>query len=178
MGINLVVQIEMQDVLSVGSGAGPIDRLESLLGLDSSLYDGATYFFEVIGKATTGMGTFTLRDRTNVADKVSVTTTSTTPVRLRSASWTPASGLIEYVLRTTNAIASASRIIIEQVNATKTAIYLPLGWHELAILSTAFVESSTYAKNKRKYWHSNLYNNNGGLTSVTFEATFRINPVV
>ena len=133
--LDLEVPLEMVDY-GLQSQTSTTTFARTGMYLDASDYDGATFYFEIVGETVaTDWSLVTLRDVTNGVDKVSITpvpSQANVPKRWRSASWTPASGKIEYRIKmgftdiTGDYIVHSARIVIEQHNATKTRIQIPL----------------------------------------------------
>lgn len=103
---------------------------------DAGDYDGATFYFEVVAVNSNASTAYSpvLYDQTNGTDRasVSVAASTTTAKRLRSSSFTPASGNVEYRVKLPQtAVASqlkvyVARVVVVQVDATKTVLYRPL----------------------------------------------------
>jgi len=135
--MNLEVPIEMVDRGLGSTTSGPIIFLRSQTYLDPSNYDGATYYFEIVGYNSNASGTYAvdLYDVTDSDVKTSITipNSTTNETRLRSASWSPDAANHIYAVRTPDIPTGSgtvrvytARIIVVQVNATKTRIQIPM----------------------------------------------------
>jgi len=131
---NLIVPIEMLGRGCASSDSAEMTFSRSTVYLNPGNYDGATYYFEIV--ATNSNATYeydvSLYDATNASVKATIpVAASTTYRRFRSSSFSPASGNNSYQLRieqtaaASNVAVHAARIIIVQVDATKTRIQIP-----------------------------------------------------
>lgn len=144
--MNLEVPLEMVDLgLSVPGILYTFYIVRMQLNPDD--YDGATYYFEIVATNEDDVD----RDvdlRVGAATKVSVTIPANTlnPTRLKSSAFTPSAGANDYDIRLpiTNTFQDvkvyAGRIIVKQVNATKTRIQIPLvqSAHDSVAVSNEF----------------------------------------
>ncbi len=100
-------------------GNGAYDSIESVL-LDTTKYNGATYYFEVVTKSVAGnTGTIRLRRKGTTTDDATITGTVNTTYTLLRVAFTPPVGATEYVLAlvgdaVTIQYVLAARIIIIQ----------------------------------------------------------------
>ena len=131
-GLNVVVPIEMLS-LGFGSGSSATTLNRSAVQLDPADYDGASYYFEVIGSNSSGSDkTVELVSASGTTISSAVLLASDTGVaRRRGSSFTPATGANTYRVKVPAASSNQvviynARIMIVQVNATKTAIQIPL----------------------------------------------------
>jgi hypothetical protein len=138
MGMNLEVPIELIDgpgLYSIDSGGTKIFRRCQTI-LNPADYDGATYYFEILGfngHASTDYDV-TLYNYTTSQTITTITVphSDSDPVRLRSSAFTPTVGSNAYTVSipataaNSNLHVYAARIVVVQVNATKTRIQIPL----------------------------------------------------
>jgi hypothetical protein len=137
-GLNLEVPIDMVDHgLEAPTGTGTTNFNRSRIFLDADHYDGATYYFEIVAKNTdsSAKSVYFRRTTSTATDHATITVPAGTAnfTRYRvSLSVNPLAGKNEYLVRltqTTSAaqlIVSAARVIVQQTNATKTRIQIPL----------------------------------------------------
>jgi hypothetical protein len=134
--VNLEVPIEMID-LGLSSGTAARTFARSAVRLDAEHYDGATYYFEIVASNANQNYDYAVElidvdngNETRCSKAVPYSTT--TPTRLRTPAFTPASGNNEYQVRLSGTDLDdelkvyAARIIVVQNNATKTRIQIPL----------------------------------------------------
>lgn len=145
MGMDLTVYLEMADgpIYSVVGGTNPYDPVardlvSTRFALDPSNYDGATYFFEIVGnwnESTSPLATFVveLRDHLNAtvaSIQVARGVDHTQSVRVRSTAFVPVADTYHVykpaMTSGTRVDIYAARIVVDQVNATKTKIQIPL----------------------------------------------------
>jgi hypothetical protein len=137
MSINLEVPLEMLD-FGVSSLSTGVNLLPSTyLFLDSDDYDGATYTFEIVASNLHATIDYTvdMYDVTGSAIKATITVpaNTTNPKRFRSGSWTPTDATnrtygvqLAQTAVENHLVVFVARIIVTQVNATKTRIQIPL----------------------------------------------------
>jgi hypothetical protein len=102
--------------------------------LDDTLYDGATFYFEILAENNDSVDRdfFLINSSGTVKATITIPAGQTTPKRIRSTAFTPDSGATIYLCRitdTTNAnevICYVRRIVVDLVNATKAEIQIPL----------------------------------------------------
>lgn len=135
--MNLIVPIELVDY-AVGSNntGGTVNRYQTGITFDPSDYDGATYYFEIVARNTNTSTdyTVTLHNYTDGVDVATITVPKNTSDKTRfiSSSFTPTTGTKKYCLRLPQTSSAsqlgvyAARILVYQVNATKTRIQFPL----------------------------------------------------
>ncbi|MDY6950740.1 MAG: LamG-like jellyroll fold domain-containing protein [Thermodesulfobacteriota bacterium] len=160
-GINLEVPIEMIDS-GISSRATTENFIRSAIRLDEADYDGATYYFEIVAENIDNYDhTVELADISNSHIKSTITVPGDTdvPTRWRSKPFTPNSGNNEYQLRlygeaTENILkVYAARIVVVQVNATRTRIQIPLlsgsatAYSNLLGIGTDTTSATTYTQN-------------------------------
>lgn len=129
---DIEVPIEMVDYGIQGNSATQ-NFTHTQTAFDSSEYDGTrSYFFEIVAQNTSGaLHTMTLLDGlSNNCAVINIPTSATTPTRLR-VSFFPISTSSVYTVNFSTAAPNtvrvyAARMIVQQVGATKTRIYLPL----------------------------------------------------
>ena len=154
MSINLEVPLEMIDAGIASLSTGVNLLASSYLFLDSDDYNGATYTFEIVASNinTTINYTVNLYDVTGSAIKATITVpaNTTNPKRFRSGSWTPtdATNRTYGVQLVQTAIDDqlkvfVARIIVTQVNATKTRIQIPLLGHGIISASNTITVDQT-----------------------------------
>jgi len=154
MSINLEVPLEMIDAGIASLSTGVNLLASSYLFLDSDDYNGATYTFEIVASNinTTINYTVNLYDVTGSAIKATITVpaNTTNPKRFRSGSWTPtdATNRTYGVQLVQTAIDDqlkvfVARIIVTQVNATKTRIQIPLLGHSIISASNTITVDQT-----------------------------------
>jgi hypothetical protein len=188
LGTNLVNQIEMLDyyfpVITTSFFAAPGTQFS----LDPSLYDGQpTFFFEVVMQSTQSGGTVTaqLFDKTSntVVSGSTLSTGSTSPVRLRSAALSLSSSADEYVIQASTSSSSSpgillsGRIIVQQSGATNTSVVIPIGNVALSLSgqpdgSSPMFSSSTnptFIRQIAKIYHYNQTKYDGKL-NLFFES--------
>jgi fibronectin type 3 domain-containing protein len=130
--INLQVPIEMTDQ-SMASDVSAILFERTRTSLDSSAYDGTpTYFFEVVALNTGSINSVAIVNAAGVTlGSISVSPNSA-PTRLRSAPFNPDVGMGNYRLKLGPSAVQgqlqilSARILVNQVGASKTKIYIPL----------------------------------------------------
>lgn len=140
-GLNLEVPIEMVDHgLEAPEGGGTTTNMNrSRIFLDSGDYDGDTvnYYFEIVAKNTDTVDrNVYFRRTTGTADDhatITVPAGTSDYTRFRVAlSTPPLAGKNNYVVRVTDTnftnqlYVSAARVLVQQTNATKTRIQIPL----------------------------------------------------
>ena len=143
-----------------------------LVQLDTTQYNGATYYFECVGSASV-TDSVTLRRSGTTTDDATVTFTGGAGVSLqRSSSFTPPAGQTVYMIHSTSIFANikSARIIILQdaTNITSTETQIEIcGTGNSTTTSTTAVAIS-----QPKYWKYTSANWDGVIT-VYFEATFK-----
>ncbi len=133
-GLNLEVPIEMGMIPSGSQAGGSHDFNRTKVRLNDADYDGSPlWYFEIIAQNTdTADKTVTLKADSSIKATITVPANTPSPVRLRTGPFTPNTGWALYCLNlpaTTSdyqLVVWARRIIIEQRNATKTRIQIPL----------------------------------------------------
>ncbi|MBW2174524.1 MAG: hypothetical protein JRF64_07785, partial [Deltaproteobacteria bacterium] len=141
-GLNLEVPIDMVDHgLEVPNGAGTTNFNRARIFFDANDYDGDTvnYYFEIVAKnIDSSAKPVYFRRTTNTATNhatinVPVTAAPGTFARYRvQLSINPLTGKNQYLVRLTKTtstdqlIVSSARLIVQQTNATKTRIQIPL----------------------------------------------------
>lgn len=173
-GINLEVPLEMVDLgLTSATGSGTNTFTRTRMFLDPSLYDNATYYFELIAQntnATTNYNVYLL-DVTNNSNIVTYSVPANTAnfTRFRSSSFSPTSGKTTYSIKLdqtaviSQLVVQTARIIVQQNGATKTRIQIPLvqRFYDYAGSSTANADattSTTYTQatsNRYSLWKKN-----------------------
>lgn len=141
--VNIEIPIEMIDKGVQADGATNLVWALSTTTLNTAAYDGSPrYFFEIVADnsadADLADETVNLRDSTN-AIKASITVPAASFTTRLRVEFTPNTGTDTYKLNTPgtgNYKVYAARIIIQQTNATKTKIYIPLS-------SAAYSNAST-----------------------------------
>ena len=184
MGLNLVVPIEMIDY----GRENPFDVVylyRTLTTLDPGDYDGATYYFEVVGCNTEAVNRdIYLKINTTLYATITIPASTTVPTRFRSAAFSPAAGNYWIQLAYSPALYTlevySARIIIVQVNATKTRIQIPLtGRDGIEYLSNIPITDSkvgtTYGQGTAAYY--SLFQKNvsklADISSWKFECVLR-----
>jgi hypothetical protein len=137
--MNLIIPLEMITTSQTALPSVALIPEASYISLDSDDYDGATYDFEIIATNTSSTTDYTvdLYDVTGSAVKASITVPkNTTATRFRAGanSWSPTDNAKRtYAIRLAQTAApptlltvDTARIIITQINATKTRIQIPL----------------------------------------------------
>ena len=146
-------EVNILDETITASAASSLTSSE-ICALDTSKYDGATYYFEIVADTSLSLtNTVTLRRKGTTTDDATCTIPllTTLPARIRSAAFTPPAGaLTEYVLFiSSNAGGSttvlAARIVVVQVSLTKTETQIEIG--EAATTST-----TTFTTMSLKVW--------------------------
>jgi hypothetical protein len=142
---------------------------------DNDTNDSATYYFEVVAENNYGNNLpIYLRDITGGQDVASLTSgnfNGGSPNRVRSESWTPGSGKREYRVKVGpsggegDVTVHSARIIVEQHNATKTRIQIPLVQRSFNasagtggnVDSTVFIDYDYEMENPQyySYWRKN-----------------------
>lgn len=132
-GMNLQVPIELTDQ-AMSSGLAGTNFLRTQTSLNTTNYDGTvTYNFSVVATNTDSVvHTVQLVDSnfTSVAT-IDVPGSTTQATRL-SVAFTPDAGLMQYTVKlagTSSAgqlVVDSARVLVNQTNATKTMIYIPL----------------------------------------------------
>lgn len=131
--VNLEVPIELADQ---GLSSNDVDTIfeRTRTSLNSINYDGiVTYFYEIVATNSDDVdGTaFLVDSANNPVGILTIPSHSYTPIRIR-ASFSPQSGLDYYRVKiaATSSIGmvqiSSARIIVKQIGATRTKIYIPL----------------------------------------------------
>jgi hypothetical protein len=191
-GLNLEVPIEMVDYGSEAAvGTGTNNHNRTLIFLDPADYDGATYYFEIVAKnVDSSAKSVYLRRTTNGAtNHATITVPAGTSVFTRyrvALSAAPLAGKNQYLVRLTKTtavdqlIVSAARVIVQQTNATKTRIQIPLVQksHNLSQNGAGRVDTTTsnvYTQgtdNRYSLWikDSSKYADLSGSTPWTLEA--------
>ena len=132
--LDLEVHLEMINRYALNDDAGDYNLDRSVLLLDPAHYDGATYYFEIVarnqGNSTITVSLVKSADSTVMAS-IDVPTSADDSTRLRSASFTPATGPTEYKVRLEDYDGGylwlyVSRVIVVQKQATKTRLQVPL----------------------------------------------------
>lgn len=130
--MNLEIPLEMVDG-GIRSITVPNLFTRVRMRLDPSDYDGATYYFEIVATNEDPVSRdveLMVGDTVKATIEVPANTSSYT--RLRSSSFTPSEGANDYDIRlaaTTFSLklrVTTGRIIVKQINATKTRIQIPL----------------------------------------------------
>jgi hypothetical protein len=165
-GLNIEVPLEMVDfgLNSVaGTGSPPTTQTNfgrSGLSLTGDDYDGATYYFEIVAKNTYGYDCDVfLRDYTSGTSKATITVpANTTNFTRYRVSWIPTDNTkrayfvrMEDTASAGQLVVQTARIIVQQTNATKTRIQIPLVQkeHDLSAAPTgnlATTTSTTYVQ--------------------------------
>lgn len=156
MSINLEVPLEMMDEGDSSSSTELILLPRSYLYLDSDDYDGATYTFEIVAINTNLITAYDvdLYDVDGAAVKATITVPADTslPTRFRSGSWTPADATNRtYGVRLAQTADAdhlkvyVARIIVTQVNATKTRIQIPLINYDLSLTNFDVIDQTSSA---------------------------------
>lgn len=157
MGLNLEVPIELCEY-GMTSATTAYASTYQRINFDSSNYDGATYYFEIVytnGNTTTNYNVG-LRDVTNSSTKVNIQANMNVSARTRarSASFTPASGNNVYAVYSPATASSSqvvvyeARIVVVQSNATKTRIQIPLlnrNYNDSAAYNAQYVDNRNVA---------------------------------
>jgi parallel beta-helix repeat protein len=137
-GLNLEVPIDMVDHgLEVPSGTGTTNFNRAQIFVDANDYDGATYYFEIVAKNTDSSAkpVYFRRTTSTATNHATITVPAGTANYTRyrvPLSINPLTGKNQYLVRltkTTSAaqlIVSSARLIVQQTNATKTRIQIPL----------------------------------------------------
>ena len=133
-GLDVEVPIELSMIPCGSLAARAQDFNRTKVRLNDADYDGSpAWYFEVIAKNTdTRDRTVTLKTDSGTKAIITIPANTTSPVRYRTASFTPDRGWALYYLNlpvTTSdyqMIIWSSRIIIQQTHATKTRIQIPL----------------------------------------------------
>ncbi len=134
MGLNLVVVLDMLEREADTSGAGDLDVNLSRIKLNPADYDGATYCIEVVVDSTDTVDRYVyLKDvagNTYATITIPANDSPSTTRRKRSIPFTPAAADTEYrlVLGISSQLLryKTARIIVTQINATKTRLQFPL----------------------------------------------------
>jgi len=165
-GLNLEVPIEMM-VGNIGSDLSGVDRVfeKTRTRLDTSDYDGAvSYFFEVIASNTfaSPIGVQLVDSANNPVPggTISVPASTTPDTRFR-VQFTPSAGYNKYAVKIYGAGGvvnylklNQARILVKQVNASKTNLYFPL-------LTDTYNATSDYAGTTSVYYNTlGSYQNN------------------
>ncbi len=133
-GINLEVPVEMGMIPCGSQADGSHDFNRTKVRLNDADYDGSPlWYFEVIAKNTdTADKAVTLKTDSGIKATIIVPANTPSPVRLRTGPFTPDTGWTLYYLNlpaTTSdyqLVIWSRRIIIQQRNATRTRIQIPL----------------------------------------------------
>jgi hypothetical protein len=133
-GLDLEVPIELSMIPCGSLAARAQDFNRTKVRLNDADYDGSpAWYFEVIAKnSDTSDKTVTLKTASGTKATITIPANTTSPVRYRTASFTPDNGWALYYLNlpvTTSdyqMIVWSSRIIIQQTHATKTRMQIPL----------------------------------------------------
>ncbi len=144
--------------------------------LDTSLYSGATYYFEAVIKTSAGTGYAQLYDTAgNAISGTEVSTASTTRVRVRSAAFTP-SATGTYTVRiknngsNTTTYYRASIVVVQSGTAiTATESRIPLLGQLQTTASASYVDLSTIYWNWFQYTSANW----DGTIAIYLEATLK-----
>ncbi len=144
--------------------------------LDTTLYSGATYYFEAVLKTSAGTGYAQLYDTAgNAISGTEVSTASTTRVRVRSAAFTP-SATGTYTVRiknngtNTTTYYKSSIIIVQSESAiTATETRIPLTSSNTATASASYVDPSTVDWGFFRYTSANW----DGTVAIYLEATIK-----
>ncbi len=138
MAINCVITLELGDRGYGSSSSAPVTFLTSQMYLNPADYDGATYYFEIVGynHHATLPYTVDLMEGANVMASLILAANTPTGasdfIRMRSTSFVPSSGNHVYQLRLpqtaagNNVIVHAVRIVVAQLGATITRLQFPL----------------------------------------------------
>lgn len=147
-----------------------------IVQLDTTQYNGATYYFEIVVKTdiSTGGDSVRLRRNGTSTDDATITipTLTTAYTLIRSSSFSPPNGQTEYIVAAVNGIVSASniksaRIVILQNAATLTNTETQI---EIGNASNTTATTDTALTNP-KYWQYTSANWDGTITAY-FEGTF------
>jgi len=140
MSFSFEVTLEMVDYALTSATVSQGAFLRTQMYLDPGQYDGATYYFEVVGTNTDSTHTCDVQLQynnsgtwTNVTNAVASLPTSCPNITVaRSAAFTPISGKQTYAVMVPATVSAgstyvyAARIIVVQTNPTKTRIQFPL----------------------------------------------------
>ncbi len=138
MAINCEITLELGDRGYGSSAAAQTTFLSSQMYLNPAEYDGATYYFEIVGYNHHATLPYTVDLMEGANLMASLILAANTPtgasdfIRMRSTSFVPSSGNHVYQLRLpqtaagNNVIVHAARIVVVQVGATITRLQFPL----------------------------------------------------
>lgn len=162
MALNLEVPLEMVAYGVSNNTGSAITYARTRINLDTNDYDGATYYFEVIGTAdNTSSTTIQLINSAGSAvtnSSITMPASTLSSKRLRSNAITLTSGADNYRVQI-GAVANngcniyVARIIVVQASATKTRIQIPLigaTWSNTGTSDTQATDTTTsasYAQN-------------------------------
>ena len=206
-GLNLEVPLEMvaHGLEGVGDGTGTTNHNRSRIFLDPADYDGATYYFEIVAKNTDSVNRNVYLRRTTggAAYHATITVGAGTAnfTRYRVAlSAAPAAGKQQYLVRVTDTtsaaqlVVSTARVIVQQTNATKTRIQIPLVEknHDISQVGSGRADTTTsnvytqgdpdkyslWIKDSSKYadisgWALEAVLDNNSATATTYAALHR-----
>jgi len=156
----------LDGVLSAATGV--FATSSEIIQLDTTQYNGATYYFEVVADTTLSLqATVNLRRTTGETDATyTLPLLQTTYGRFRTGSFTPPAGQTNYVVTIGNEVGAtknvkAARIIVLQsaTTITNTETQIEIGDNEAV---TNGIATSTL--NSPKYWQYNSSKWNGGPT--------------
>jgi hypothetical protein len=122
--------------------------------LNAANYNGATFYFEVIGKVASGTCTVGCYDIGDAANETTVSVTATKYTRYRSAAFTPTAGDRDYrvyVSGGTSPLIISAKIIILQsaTDITDTETQIEVGQHWTGIPAAI---NTWYPLTEPKYW--------------------------
>src|SRR3990172_7849275 len=147
---------------------------QSYTYLDTSLYDGAIYYFEAVSENPIVPSRRVMLFNSSLNSEADVSFSNTTTKRVRSSSFTPNNSypnkLVYDYLTDTTRNCYVSRIIIVQSNATKTELQIAIGTNSSGKF-TAYANPSNWGNAKRKFWYydSSKFETSGSMT-VEMEA--------
>lgn len=141
----------------------------AIVNLDTTKYNGAAYYFEVIAKVTSGTTTINLS--TGNTNTVGIGVSDTSFVRVRQA-FTPESGSFDYRLNLVNGTSpqvKAARVVIIQNAAYLTDTQTQI---EIGNLEIGLTMGTTQPLNSPKYWKydSSLWD---GTVTFSAEITYK-----
>ncbi|HEV2192378.1 MAG TPA: YncE family protein [Nitrosopumilaceae archaeon] len=185
-GTNLVNQIELLDYYFPILSTSFVEVPGTQFNLNPSLYDGqVTFFFEVVMQSQSSSNTVTAKlfDKTSntVVSNSILSTSSTSPVRLRSPALALPSSADEYAIQVSassnSGLLLSGRMIVSQNGATNTSVVIPIGNVALSLsgqpdgnnpMSTSST-SLTLVRQIAKIYHFNQTKFDGKL-NVFFES--------
>jgi len=136
MALDLEVAIELLGKGVRSSNAAARTFAQTAYQFDAADYDGATFYFEVVAQNSHASIAYSpvLYDQTNGSDAATASVpANTSPVkRCRGSAFTPPSGMTEYRVKVPQTASLyqlyvfTARIVIVQVDATKTELVFPL----------------------------------------------------